>query len=304
VVTLVRTRIKPRAGTRGTTRISSREDRIANGIVYLALIVVAVVCVFPLLFVVAASITPYGEVLRNGGYIVIPRSITFDAYRELLSDPAIPRALSVTVFITVVGTALNMLLTTLMAYPLSRKDLPGRSAVLLIALFTTVFGAGMIPTYLIVKATGLLDTVWAMIVPGAVSVFNVLIMKTFFEGIPEELVDAARIDGAGELRILLQVLLPLSVPVMLTLGLFYGVSHWNEFFQAILYVRDQDLLPLQVVVRNLLARSQATENADAVLPLVTVQMAAVVVAAIPMIAVYPFVQKHFQKGVLLGSVKG
>jgi putative aldouronate transport system permease protein len=191
-----------------------------------------------------------------------------------------------------------------MAYPLSRKDLPGRSAVLLIALFTTVFGAGMIPTYLIVKATGLLDTVWAMIVPGAVSVFNVLIMKTFFEGIPEELVDAARIDGAGELRILIQVLLPLSVPVMLTLGLFYGVSHWNEFFQAVLYVRDQDLLPLQVVVRNLLARSQAIENADAVLPLVTVQMAAVVVAAIPMIAVYPFVQKHFQKGVLLGSVKG
>ncbi|MGW7683970.1 carbohydrate ABC transporter permease [Kribbella sp. NPDC054772] len=303
-MTLVRTRIKTPTKTPSTTRISSREDRIVNAIVYVACALVAVVCVFPLLFVVAASITPYGEVLRNGGYIVIPRAITFDAYRELLSDPAIPRALSVTVFITVVGTALNMLLTTLMAYPLSRRDLPGRSAVLLIALFTTVFGAGMIPTYLIVKATGLLDTVWAMIVPGAVSVFNVLIMKTFFEGIPEELVDAARIDGAGELRILVQVILPLSVPVMLTLGLFYGVSHWNEFFQAILYVRDPDLLPLQVVVRNLLARSQATENADAVLPLVTVQMAAVVVAAIPMIAVYPFVQKHFQKGVLLGSVKG
>ncbi|WP_202880758.1 carbohydrate ABC transporter permease [Kribbella amoyensis] len=303
-MTLVRTRIKTRANSRSTTRISSREDRIVNGIVYVACALVAVVCVFPLLFVVAASITPYGEVLRNGGYIVIPRAITFDAYRELLADPAIPRALSVTAFITVVGTALNMLLTTLMAYPLSRRDLPGRSAVLLIALFTTVFGAGMIPTYLIVKATGLLDTVWAMIVPGAVSVFNVLIMKTFFEGIPDELVDAARIDGAGELRILVQVILPLSVPVMLTLGLFYGVSHWNEFFQAILYVRDPDLQPLQVVVRNLLARSQATENADAVLPLVTVQMAAVVVAAIPMIAVYPFVQKHFQKGVLLGSVKG
>jgi putative aldouronate transport system permease protein len=167
-----------------------------------------------------------------------------------------------------------------------------------------LFSAGMIPTYLMVKATGLLDTVWAMIVPNAIWVFNVLIMKTFFENIPQDLIEAARIDGAGELRILLQLMLPLSVPVMLTLGLFYAVGHWNEFFQAILYVRDTDLQPLQVVVRNLLARSQSTENVDAALPLVTVQMAAVVVAALPMVVVYPFIQKHFQKGVLLGSVKG
>lgn len=284
--------------------VRGTEDRIVNGVVYAALILVGVISVFPLLFVVSASLTPYGEVLRNGGYVVIPRQITFDAYEQLLADPAIPRALSVTVFITVVGTLVNMLLTTLMAYPLSRKDLPGRSAFLMVALFTMLFSAGMIPTYLMVKATGLLDTVWAMIVPNAIWVFNVLIMKTFFENIPQDLIEAARIDGAGELRILLQVVLPLSVPVMLTLGLFYAVGHWNEFFQAILYVRDTDLQPLQVVVRNLLARSQSTENVDAALPLVTVQMAAVVVAALPMIVVYPFIQKHFQKGVLLGSVKG
>lgn len=284
--------------------VRGTEDRIVNGVVYAALILVGVVSVFPLLFVVSASLTPYGEVLRNGGYVVLPRQITFDAYEQLLSDPAIPRALSVTVFITVVGTLVNMVLTTLMAYPLSRKDLPGRSVFLMVALFTMLFSAGMIPTYLMVKATGLLDTVWAMIVPNAIWVFNVLIMKTFFENIPQDLIEAARIDGAGELRILLQLMLPLSVPVMLTLGLFYAVGHWNEFFQAILYVRDTDLQPLQVVVRNLLARSQSTENVDAALPLVTVQMAAVVVAALPMVVVYPFIQKHFQKGVLLGSVKG
>jgi putative aldouronate transport system permease protein len=171
-------------------------------------------------------------------------------------------------------------------------------------VFTMMFGAGLIPTYLIVKATGLLDTVWAMIIPSAIWVFNVLIMKTFFDNLPRELIESAQIDGAGEFRILLRIVLPLSAPVMLTLGLFYAVGHWNEFFHAIFYIRDQDLLPLQVVIRNIFQRSQSSENIDAALPTVTMQMAAVVVAAIPMIAVYPFIQKHFQKGVLLGSVKG
>lgn len=284
--------------------MTGREDRVVNGVVYTMLTLVAVVSVFPLLFVVSASLTPYSEVLRNGGYVVIPSEFTLDAYRQLLAKPEIPRAFGVTVFITVVGTAINMVLTTLMAYPLSRKDLPGRSVFLFAVLFTMMFGAGLIPTYLIVKATGLLDTVWAMIIPGAIWVFNVLIMKTFFENLPQELIESARIDGASEFRILLRIVMPLSVPVLLTLGLFYAVGHWNEFFSAIIYIRDQDLLPLQVVVRNLIAQSQSMENIEAAVPTVTVQMAAVVVAAIPMIVIYPFIQKHFQKGVLLGSVKG
>lgn len=284
--------------------VTGREDRVVNGVVYTLLTLVAVVSVFPLLFVVSASLTPYSEVLRNGGYVVIPSEFTLDAYRQLLAKPEIPRAFGVTVFVTVVGTAINMVLTTLMAYPLSRKDLPGRSVFLFAVLFTMMFGAGLIPTYLIVKATGLLDTVWAMIIPGAIWVFNVLIMKTFFENLPQELIESARIDGASEFRILLRIVMPLSVPVLLTLGLFYAVGHWNEFFSAIIYIRDQDLLPLQVVVRNLIAQSQSMENIEAAVPTVTVQMAAVVVAAIPMIVIYPFIQKHFQKGVLLGSVKG
>ncbi|TDE02786.1 carbohydrate ABC transporter permease [Jiangella asiatica] len=284
--------------------VTGREDRIVNGVVYALLLLVAVVSVFPLLFVLSASLTPYSEVLRNGGYVVLPSEFTLDAYRALLAEPAIPRALGVTVFITVVGTAINMVLTTLMAYPLSRRELPGRSAVLFMLLFTMMFSAGLIPTYLIVKATGLVDTIWAMIIPSAVGVFNVLIMKTFFDHLPQELIESARIDGAGEFRILVRIVLPLARPVMLTLGLFYAVGHWNEIFHAILYIRDQDLYPLQIVVRNIFLRSQSIENVDAAaLPTVTMQMAAVVIAAVPMIVIYPFIQKHFQKGVLLGSVK-
>lgn len=284
--------------------VTGREDRIVNAVVNSALVLVGVISVFPLLFVVSASITPYGEILRNGGYVVLPRSVTFDAYRQLLAEPEITRALAVTVFITVVGTAVNMVLTTLMAYPLSRPELPGRSFILLAVVFTMLFHPGIIPMYLVVKATGLLDTVWAMIVPGAIWVFNLLVMKTFFERLPQDVIDSARIDGAGETRILIKIVLPLSVPVMLTLGLFYAVGHWNEFMQAVLYVRDQSLQPLQVVVRNLLARSQSVENIDSAVPTLTLQMAAIVVAAAPMIAAYPFIQKHFQKGVMLGSVKG
>ena len=284
--------------------VNRLEDRILNSFINVALILVGLVAVFPILFVVSASITPYGEVLRNGGYVVIPREVTFDAYRELLGESTIPRAFAVTAFITVVGTAINMILSTLMAYALSRKDLPGRSGILLALLFTMLFSAGIIPTYLVVEATGLLDTVWAMIIPNAISVFNVLILKSFFENLPGDLIEAARIDGAGELRILLRVVLPLSTPVLLTVGLFYAVGHWNEFFQAILYVRDESLYPLQVVVRNLLTHSDSAENVDRTIPVATMQMAAIVIAAVPMIIVYPFIQKHFQKGVMIGAIKG
>ncbi|UFU06137.1 carbohydrate ABC transporter permease [Ruania halotolerans] len=282
----------------------SGEDRIVDTLVNVLLVLVAVVSVFPLLFVVAASLTPYSEILRNGGYVIVPRDITIDAYARLFAEPEIPRALGVTVFITVVGVAFNMALTTLLAYPLSNKKLPGRTVILMGVLFTMLFNAGLIPTYLVVQATGLVDTIWGMIIPGAVAVFNLLVMKTFFERLPLELFEAARIDGAGEFRILVILAVPLSVPVLMTLTLFYAVGQWNTYMQAILYVRDSALYPLQVVIHNILERSQSLENIEAAVPTVTLQMAAVVVAAAPMVAIYPFIQRHFQKGVTLGSVKG
>ncbi|MGM7722194.1 carbohydrate ABC transporter permease [Metabacillus sp. Hm71] len=281
------------------------EDRIFNAVIYLILGIVGIVCVFPLLYVLAVSVTPYGEVLKNGGYIIIPKSFTLEAYHQLFSGNEIVKAFGITVFITVVGTLVNMFLTTLMAYPLSRKNLPGRNFFLFLVVFTLLFSGGIIPTYLVVRDTGLVDTVWAMIIPNAVGAFNLLIMKSFFENIPNELFDSARIDGAKEFRILFQIVMPLSLPVLLTVGLFYAVGHWNEFFQAVMYITDTELYPLQVVIRNILMQSTNPEQMlEEYVPTTTLQMAAVIVASLPIIVVYPFIQKHFTKGVMIGSIKG
>ncbi|SDC93026.1 putative aldouronate transport system permease protein [Paenibacillus sp. UNCCL117] len=281
------------------------EDRIVNSIVIAILTLAAVSAIFPLLYVVSVSLTPFAEVLKNGGFILLPKKITFDAYAKLLTESNIPQAFWVTIFITIVGTAANLLLTTLMAYPLSRKKLPGRSVFLMMVVFTMLFSGGLIPTYLVVKAVGLLDSVWAMIVPNVIWSFNILIMKSFFEGLPEELFESARMDGAGEFRILWQIVIPLSVPSMLTVGLFYMVGHWNEFFQAIMYVTDRTLFPLQVVVREILMLTQQPlESVENMTPTETMQMASVILASLPIIIVYPFIQKHFTKGMLLGSIKG
>ena len=281
------------------------EDRIFNAVSYAILALVGLAAVVPLLYVFSVSLTPYAEVLKNGGYVLFPKEITFNAYKTLLSYSAIPQSFKITLFVTVVGTAINLTLTALMAYPLSRKGLPGRRLFLFMVVFTLLFNGGIIPTYLIVKATGLIDTVWALIVPNAIWSFNVLVMKSFFENLPEELFESARIDGAHEWRILLQIVIPLSVPSMITIGLFYAVGHWNSFFAAIMYITDRSLFPLQVVVREILMMTQQPlENAEDMVPTVTMQMSAVIFASLPIIAVYPFLQKHFTKGMLLGSIKG
>lgn len=285
--------------------VKSLDDKIFNSVVYVILGLCGLAAILPILYVVAVSITPFGEVLRNGGFILFPREITFTAYRTLLTESNIPKAFQITVLITVIGTAVNLILTGLMAYPLSRKNLPARNFFLMMIVFTLLFSGGIIPTYLVVKSLGLLDSIWAMILPNAVWSFNVLIMKSFFEGLPEELFESARMDGAKEFRILLQIVTPLSIPVLLTVGLFYLVGHWNEFFQAIFYVTDRTLYPLQVVVREILMQSQQPlENAENMMPTQTMQMASVMIASLPVIVIYPFLQKHFTKGMLLGSIKG
>ncbi|SDD08134.1 putative aldouronate transport system permease protein [Paenibacillus sp. UNCCL117] len=281
------------------------EDKLFNTVVYTILAFVGLMAVVPFLYVISVSLTPYAEVLKNGGYVLIPKEITFQAYAKILGASTIWNALKVTVFVTVVGTAVNLLLTLLLAYPLSRKGLPHRSLFLFMVVFTLLFNGGIIPTYLVVKSTGLIDTVWALILPNAIWSFNALIMKSFFESLPEELFESARMDGAGEFRVLWQLVVPLSLPSVLTIGLFYAVGHWNQFFQAIMYITDRTLFPLQVVVREMLMLSQQTmESAENMVPTVTMQMGAVVVASLPMIIVYPFLQKHFTKGMLMGSIKG
>ncbi len=285
--------------------VSGKEDRWFNAAVYTMLALSGAAVIVPLLYVVSVSMTPIEQVLKNGGFILVPHSLTFVAYEKLLGDTALVRSLSVTVLITVVGTVLNLLLTLLTAYPLSRKALPGRQVLLFLIVFTLIFSGGIIPTYLTVKAVGLLDTIWAMILPNVIWSFNVLIMKSFFSNLPEEMFDSTQIDGAGENRTLWQIVLPLSMPVMMTVGLFYLVSHWNEFFQAIMYVTDREKFPLQVVVREILMQTQQPlSNAESIVPTQTMQMASVVLASVPVILIYPFIQKKFTKGLLLGSVKG
>ncbi|TBL81980.1 carbohydrate ABC transporter permease [Paenibacillus thalictri] len=281
------------------------EDKIFNTIVYVLLALSGASVVLPLMYVLSVSVTPVGEVLKNGGFILIPRSVTFTAYAKLLSDSVLVQSIGITVFITVVGTVLNLLLTALTAYPLSSKQLPGRKAFLFLIVFTLIFNGGIIPTYITVKSVGLLDSAWAMILPNVIWSFNVLVMKSFFENLPEELFDAANIDGAGDVRVLWQIVLPLSTPVMMTVGLFYMVGHWNEFFQAIMYVTDRTLFPLQVVVRDILMQTQQPlDSAENIVPSQTMQMASVVLASLPIILVYPFIQRKFTKGLLLGAVKG
>lgn len=285
--------------------VKSDEDRVVDAVVYLLLALVGIVTLFPLLYVVSVSLTPYEEVLRRGGYVVVPSSITFAAYQKLLSRPDMLRALGVNLFITLAGTPINLALTALMAYPLSRRNLPGRRWLTLLVVFTLLFSGGMIPTYLVVKSVGLLDSLWAMIIPTAIGTFSLLVMKSFFEeSLPEEILESARMDGASEWRILFQMVLPLSLPVFLTVGLFYAVNHWNEFYQALLYVTDRNLQPLQILIRAILRSNEQIYSPEVLIPTVTLQMAAVVIASLPVIIVYPFIQKHFVKGVMLGSVKG
>lgn len=282
-----------------------RGERFYMVVVYTILAITALSVIFPLLYVVAVSLTPYSEVVKNGGFAIIPTKLDFETYATFLRDSKIPRAYQVTIFITVVGTLVNLILTTLMAYPLSKKNMPLRNPILMLIVFTMLFGGGIIPTYLIVKDTGLINTVWAMIIPTSVATFYLLIMKTFFEGLPESLDEAAKIDGASELTILWKIVLPLSMPIMATVGLFYSVGHWNEFFNAIIYVSDSTLHPLQVILRGMLNQSELPElDFEHVVPTESLQMAAVVLSTLPIVVVYPFIQKYFTQGALLGSVKG
>lgn len=289
----------------------SKSDRIIDVVIYALLGIFGFFTLFPLYYVFVVSITPYSEVLRNGGFIILPTSITMDAFQAIFSSRTVPQALKITIFITVAGTFLNLAVTTLLAYSLSKKYIPGRNTVLIAIVFTMLFSGGLIPLYLVVRATGLMNTVWALIIPGLVSTFNMLIMKTYFENLPAEVEEAAKVDGCGDVGTLFRIVLPLSAPIMATIGLFYGVGHWNAYFQGIMYLNDKTLYPIQVVLRNMIQTPNVSQELAIsnpmllqTLPPETIKMATVVVAIIPVLVIYPFLQRYFVKGMLLGSIKG
>ena len=275
-----------------------------DAIVIIILFVVGILCLFPLMYVFSVSVTPMAEIYKNGGFVVIPRSFTLDAYKNIIFKSGIPRALIITICVSFVGTILSLVLTVLVAYPISSKDLPGRKIFVPYFIFTMLFSGGIIPTYLVVKNLGLTGTYLALLLPAAMSTYNILVTKAFFEGLPYELLEAARIDGANEFIILLRIVLPLSRPVIMTIGLFYLVSYWNTYFDAIMYITNDKMQPLQVVLRKLLTINSSIQNVEQVLPSTTLQMAAVIVSSVPIIIIYPFLQKYFTKGMVLGAVKG
>jgi len=266
---------------------------------------IGLIALIPVLAVVSASITPYSEVLRHGGIVLIPRRFTLEAYRQLWNYPYMLNAFKVTVYITVVGTLLNLLLTSLMAYPLSRTYLPGRKAILAVLIITMYFYPGIIPRYWIVRTTGLINSVWAMIIPSLISTFNLMILVSYLQTLPSELFESARIDGAGEFRIMWEIALPLAKPAIMVIGLLFAVGQWNSYLQPLFYVPDRDLWPLQPVIREILRATDALEPDPTItIPTVTMQMATIVFSSVPILLVYPFVQRHFTKGLLLGAIKG
>jgi putative aldouronate transport system permease protein len=284
---------------------SSLGDRLFDIAVNVLLVIVGVVALIPMLAVVSASITPYAEVLKHGGIVLIPRQFTLEAYRQLWNYPRMLNAFQVTLFITVVGTLLNLLFTSLMAYPLSRHYLPGRKIILGVLIITMYFYPGIIPRYWIVKTTGLINTRWAMIIPSLISTFNLMILVSYMQALPHELFESARIDGAGELRIMWEIALPLAKPAIMVIGLLFAVGQWNSYLQPLFYVPNRDLWPLQPVIREILRAADALEPDPTItIPTVTMQMATIVFSSVPILIIYPFVQRHFTKGLLLGAIKG
>lgn len=276
-----------------------------NGFLLMVLLLIAI----PLWRVVMTSFTPLLMYMKDGVPMFMPPwEWSFGAYDQMLTHPSFPRATLNSFIITLSGTAVSLFLTVPLAYALSVRTLPGRKLITGLILFTFLFHVGLIPTYLLVaKTLGWRDNFLAIIIPPAIGVTNVLVMRSFFLGIPEEIKESARIDGANDLEVLLQIVLPLSKPILLTIGLFYAVYYWNEFFTPILYLNDSKLLPLPVLLRNILVGSSMSEyveyDVSHVASIESLKSAAVLLTMLPMVAVYPWIQKYFTKGTLLGGVK-
>jgi putative aldouronate transport system permease protein len=275
-------------------------------------IVLAFACfaiLFPLWIVIVTSLSSKKTIDAAGGLVVIPKDITFIAYQELLSGGQVQRAALVSLGVTLVGTLFSMTVSVLCAYGLSRSGSLGHRWILMTLLATMFFGAGLIPTYLLVQALGLTDTYLALILPSAVSVFNILVLRAFFMNISQELTDSARIDGAGDFRILWQIVMPLSRAVIAVISLFYAVGYWSAWFNASIYLTDQDMMPLQNVMIQLVQKQERPVGLSAQIntgqiSALSIQMAVMVMALLPVAVLSPFVQKHFRKGMLTGAVKG
>ncbi|MGG1519207.1 carbohydrate ABC transporter permease [Paenibacillus oryzisoli] len=278
---------------------------------YAVLALIGLVTLFPLYYVVVVSFMDPSEYLK-GGIRLFPSTWSVASYKYLLSTKSFLNASMVSAFLAIVGTFCSLVITAALSYALSRKRMPARRAMLLLILLTTLFNPGMIPPYLLIRDLHLINSVWALIIPVLTSGWYVILMKGFFDSIPDSLEEAAQMDGCNDIGIWFRIILPLSLPSLAAFGLFYAVSYWNTFFSAVLYITDASKWPLQVLLQNMLIDSSTAAGGGAAqemmteqsIPPETLKMAAVVIATVPILCIYPFLQKHFAKGVMVGSIKG
>jgi putative aldouronate transport system permease protein len=286
----------------------SFSDKLSSGFIAVILIMLSAVCLYPFVYVLSASFSS-GSAVITGEVLLFPKDITLDSYKSILAKDGLWQAYGNTVFYTVVGTAFSILLTICGAYPLSKSRLVGRTFVAFFIAFTLWFGAGLIPTYLNFKELGLLDTRTSIIVGFAVSAFLVILLRTFFQSIPDSLEESAKMDGANDLQILRHIYLPLSKPALVTVGLIYAVGKWNSYFWAMILLNDESKIPLQVLLKKMIVEMSLNEeltgsmNAANAMSQETFIYATIIVSILPIVLVYPFLQKYFVKGTMIGGIK-
>jgi putative aldouronate transport system permease protein len=278
---------------------------------YVFLVLLSFVCLYPMYYVLMGAFSDPVRMLSHRGLLFYPLGLSVDSFYRVFQYPMIPIGYRNTLFYVVVGTIINLILTTLGAYGLSRKKVMLRNPIMFMIVFTMFFQGGLIPTYLWMREMRMLNTFWAMLLPRAISAWNLIIMRTSFAAIPDSLIESAKIEGAGDIHILTRIVIPLSTAVIAVMVLYYGVANWNRWFDSLIYLRDRALYPLQLVLREILISNDTSSMTTSAIsasdkePLgLTIKYATVIIATVPILTVYPFIQKYFIKGVMIGAIKG
>lgn len=289
----------------------SKSDRIFDAVNVCIMCLVLCVTLYPLIYVLSASIS-YPEAVMRGEIVLLPKGLSLLSYSKVFENNAIWMGYINSILYTLAGTLVNLVMTFFGAYPLSKKNLWGRKTISIILLFTMYFGGGLIPTYLVIKNLKMIDTFWVMILPGAIATYNLIVMRTYFSSsIPPELFEAAEIDGSNELQTIMNVVIPLSMPILSVIMLFYAVGHWNSYFHPMIYITSREKQPLQVIMREIVLQNSMADMTNASEGFLeqamfseSIKYSTIVVASLPMLILYPFITKHFTKGVMLGAIKG
>lgn len=282
-------------------------DKVFDAINFILMLLVMIITLYPFWYVVVASVSSIGHVIGNS-FLLFPDGVHLDAYRQVFRNDLVPTAYRNTIFITIAGTVISMVLTIIGAFTLSLRKMPGHKFFTVFVVITMLFNGGLIPFYLVVNGVGLINNIWSLILPSCISTYNMILLRNFFQNVPETMYEAASIDGVSHLGYLVRMLLPLSISALATITLFYAVGYWNAFFHSLIFLRDRTLWPMQTVLRDALMTSQFNtmmyDDATQSLPSETLKNAMIVITVLPIICVYPFVQRYFVKGIMVGSIKG